>query len=310
MAGEIFVQLVVDFPDDDKVRALARYGRHARGCRDLIVMMILYCRGQLTDGYVPPEQIGILVYPDPPRVGHADVRRLIEVGLVEQCGEGYLVRGFLKRNPTRAKVESDMASRAAGAAATNHRRWHVELGKRIASCALCVGDDPGTGGNDPGVAPAISPPVDPPIGGSVTETETETELSTRRSYVRTAAARNVRAGDHEKTPPPSQPETTALGPLRTELDAAGLGVRWDKLGGLQRAEIVRLAAVHGVPALVEVAKANYRAGDPPVYAQAWLAAWRDLPPPQQRLRAVACGRHGLPEPCRSCAADALAGEAS
>jgi len=51
--GEIYVKLVVGFPRDPKVRALARLGTDAGLARDLYVQMLLYCKENLTDGFVP-----------------------------------------------------------------------------------------------------------------------------------------------------------------------------------------------------------------------------------------------------------------
>jgi hypothetical protein len=189
MAGEIFVQLIVDYGDDEKVRALARYGRHARGCRDLYVQMICYCRRKLTDGFVPSEQLGVLVYPDGPKVGAADARRLAEVGLVEECPGGYRVLGYLKRNPAKVKVEADKAAKVAGALAANHRRWHEEKGRTDPRCALCVAPSVN------GVGPPISSAIASPIGGlrvsangsDSTETETETEKEPKDSPAPQAA---------------------------------------------------------------------------------------------------------------------------
>lgn len=305
MPGEIFIQLVVDFADDEKVRALARYGRAARGCRDLYVQMICYSRRMLTDGFVPAEQIGILAYPDPPRVGLADAARLVEVGLVEQRGDRYFLPGYVKRNRTRSQVESLVAAKAGGAAWSNHQRWHVARGRRDAACPLCVSTGPGAGGDDPGVAPAIGGANGAATGERVasdsTETETETELTTTTAAA--ASAKPPARRTREKPPPPPE-----LEPLRQALDAAGLVVRWDKLGEERAAEAVRLLGVHGVPALVETARANFRPDRPPAYAQAWIGAWQALPEPG-RLQAVPakCAEHRLPEPCRSCAADRLAG---
>ena len=110
--GEIHVQLAVNFSKDPKVRALARFGRDARGCRDLYVQMLCYCKENLTDGFVPLEEIGILVYPDTPRSGKRDVDRLVEVGLVEVVKGGYHLPGFLKRNKSKAQVDAESAIKA------------------------------------------------------------------------------------------------------------------------------------------------------------------------------------------------------
>jgi hypothetical protein len=122
---EIFLQLVVTFPEDAKVRALARFGRDARACRDLYVQMSLYCKRNLTDGIVPDEEIGILVYPDTPKAGQRDAARLIEVGLIERAEDGYRIPAFLKRNKSRAQVEEISKVRAEAGIRGGYRSGEV-----------------------------------------------------------------------------------------------------------------------------------------------------------------------------------------
>lgn len=110
--GEIHVQLAVNYAEDLKLRALARYGREARGCRDLYVQMICYCKRNLTDGFVPAEELGVLVYPDSLKAGRRDADRLVEVGLAEARDGGYFVPGFLKRNKSKAEVDAISAAKA------------------------------------------------------------------------------------------------------------------------------------------------------------------------------------------------------
>lgn len=108
MPTGIFLPLEVDFADDEAVARLARYTTpgHARACRDLLVQMWLYCKRKMTDGHVPAEIVGRLVYPDPPRVGKRDADRLVDCGIAERTETGYYLPGYLKRNPTRAEVET------------------------------------------------------------------------------------------------------------------------------------------------------------------------------------------------------------
>lgn len=136
-AGEIYVPIPVNFADEPAVAALRRYGRDARGLRDLWVQMHCYCKRTLSDGFVPAEQIGLLVYPDAPKSGERDVKRLIEAGLVTVAVGGYFVPAYLERNPTRAKVEKASAEKARGVLTGNHQRWHVERGEADPDCPLC-----------------------------------------------------------------------------------------------------------------------------------------------------------------------------
>ncbi|GAA4626686.1 hypothetical protein GCM10023196_035940 [Actinoallomurus vinaceus] len=154
--GEIYVQLSVNFADDPKVRALARYGRDARRARDLYVQMICYCKENLTDGLVPAEQIGVLAYPDPPKVGEKDAERLAEVGLIQRRGASWYVAAFLKRNRSRQAVRDRSEEKKRSGAKANHVRWHVERGVTKPDCEWCQNgsdsdpkpDDGGTHDND------------------------------------------------------------------------------------------------------------------------------------------------------------------
>lgn len=141
LTGEIHVSLYVDFASDPKMLRLARYGSEARAARDLYVQMICYCKRLMSDGYVPDEAVGLLVYPDPPDVGGKDAERLAEVGLIERCEGGWQVSAFLKRNKSRAEIESDSGRKAEGAAIANHKRWHVKRQVTDPDCPHCRSSD-------------------------------------------------------------------------------------------------------------------------------------------------------------------------
>jgi hypothetical protein len=136
-AGEIYVPIPVNFADEPAIAALRRYGRDARSLRDLYVQMHCYCKRTLSDGFVPAEQIGLLVYPDPPKTADRDVKRLMDAGIIELAVGGYFVPAYLERNPTRAKVEKTSADKAKGVQAGNHQRWHVDRGESDPRCELC-----------------------------------------------------------------------------------------------------------------------------------------------------------------------------
>jgi len=110
--GEIYIKLAVTFADDPKVRSLARYGPDANLARDLYVQMILHCKRLLTDGFVPAEQIGLLVYPLDPEHGNQLAKQLASVGLIKEVSnseandkQGWEVCAYLKRNGTKEDVE-------------------------------------------------------------------------------------------------------------------------------------------------------------------------------------------------------------
>lgn len=106
---EIYVKLIVGFPRDPKVRRLIQYGAEAGLCRDLYVSMVLYCKENLSDGYVPAEEVGVLAYPLP--VDHANqlAKQLGSVELITEVSngeqQGWIVNAYLKRNGTKKDVE-------------------------------------------------------------------------------------------------------------------------------------------------------------------------------------------------------------
>ncbi|MER6892009.1 hypothetical protein [Streptomyces halstedii] len=201
--GEIYVQLSVRFPDDSKVRALARYGRDARRARDLYVQMLLYCKDNLSDGFVPAEQIGILVYPDSPTIGKKDAARLVEVGLIEQRDGGWCVSAFLKRNKSGQAIRDRAERRAAASAKANHTKWHVNTGESKPDCDWCQQGAPETGTksapkSDPNSDSDPSPAgVDPVLRPDSTETETESQTETETE---------TQKGSESSSPPPPEPE--------------------------------------------------------------------------------------------------------
>jgi len=108
--SEIYIKLVVGFPDDQKVRALARFGAPDAGlARDLYVQMVLFCKDNLTDGFVPAEQIGLLVYPLDAEHGNQLAKQLASVGLTNEVtngeAQGWQVLAYLKRNPSREQID-------------------------------------------------------------------------------------------------------------------------------------------------------------------------------------------------------------
>jgi hypothetical protein len=139
-AAEIYIELVVNFPEDPKVRRLLRYGADVRGLRDLYVQMVLYCKRNLSDGFVPEEEVGILVYPDSWENGLRDAERLVEVKLLERVEGGFLVCAYAKRNRTRAEVLRLAEDKAAGGALGNHIRWHEQKGRYSEACPHCRSD--------------------------------------------------------------------------------------------------------------------------------------------------------------------------
>lgn len=137
-SGEIYIQLAVNFPDNEKVRALDCYGREARLARDLYVQMCLHCKKNKTDGFVSDNQVSLLVFPDSKSVGQRDARHLVDVGLVEKIDGGYIVTGWLQRNSSREAIKQKSEAKARGARLANHRRWHVAEENPDPACEWCL----------------------------------------------------------------------------------------------------------------------------------------------------------------------------
>jgi hypothetical protein len=105
---EWYVKLAVSYPRDPKVRALARFGIDGVLSRDLYVQMILYCKENLTDGFVPAEEVGVLAYPVPADHANQLAKQLASVGLTKEVSkneaQGWEVLAYVKRNGTKEDV--------------------------------------------------------------------------------------------------------------------------------------------------------------------------------------------------------------
>jgi hypothetical protein len=138
--GRIYLPLQVDFDDDEKVLRLTRFGRDARGCRDLLVGMWRYCKRERSDGHVPAEVIGKLAYPDPLKIGLRDADRIVEVGLAERTDTGYYFPKYLRHNKSRAQLEADAVKKAEagkkGGVASGEARRSEAGAKQDASSVL------------------------------------------------------------------------------------------------------------------------------------------------------------------------------
>ena len=107
---EIYIKLAVGFPRDPKVRRLVSVcGMEAGLARDLYLAMALYCKENLTDGWVPAEEVGALAYPLP--LDHANqlAKQLASVELIKEVSkgeaQGWQVLAYLKRNGSKEDAE-------------------------------------------------------------------------------------------------------------------------------------------------------------------------------------------------------------
>lgn len=161
--GEIYVKLIVGFPRDPKVRALVRLGGDAGLARDLYVQMVLYCKENLTDGFVPAEEVGVLAYPLP--VDHANqlAKQLASVGLTKEVSkgeaEGWEVVAFLPRNGTRADVErlSRVRAEAGRTGGTVSRKRPAQRVVKAKGKQVANQPEEQTGSNADSVSDSVSP---------------------------------------------------------------------------------------------------------------------------------------------------------
>lgn|SRR5512146_543025 len=126
---EIYIKLIVGFPRDPKVRRLVSVcGMEAGLARDLYLAMALHCKENLTDGWVPDEEVGALAYPLP--LDHANqlAKQLASVGLIKEVSkgeaQGWQVLAYLKRNGSKEDAEqlSKVRAEAGRAGGTKSRK--------------------------------------------------------------------------------------------------------------------------------------------------------------------------------------------
>lgn len=111
-AGEIHVELAVNYADDPKMIALYRQPKDARGARDLYVQMLCYAKDNMTDGIVPREIVTRLAYPDSASVAKRQAALLADVELIEPHEIGWNICAYLRRNKSRVEIEALSAKRA------------------------------------------------------------------------------------------------------------------------------------------------------------------------------------------------------
>lgn len=270
--GEIHLQLAVDFADHPDIRKLTRFGRDARAVRDLFVQMLCYCKRNLSDGFVPAEQLGILVFPDPVKVGERDVARLVDVELVQIVDGGYWLPSYLKRNKSRAEVEKLSDARA-------------ETGR--------------AGGKRSGLVRSAQAKPNQ-VASTMSNTETESYTETK-----TSAAADGQLDEYDL------PDELVILRSKMLAHTALSKLRWDKLTP-ETAETIRvLIEIHGDKPLIDRALKTTRADETPVFVQFYLQTWCAMPAPGQILAAVVTrcpdpDHIGFNLPCSACAADSKA----
>lgn len=192
--GEIYIKLAVTFADDPKVRSLARYGPDANLARDLYVQMILHCKRLLTDGFVPAEQIGLLVYPLDPEHGNQLAKQLASVGLIKEVSnteakdkQGWEVCAYLKRNGTKEDVErlSQVRAEAGRAGGVKSRKRPAQRTSKASGKQVANQDAEQNGSNAVSVSVRTNVLTEdrdiqtPTVSAGETDSLTETQRSKR-----------------------------------------------------------------------------------------------------------------------------------
>ena len=192
---EIYIKLAVSFPNDPKVRALARYGADAGLARDLYVQMCLYCKDMLTDGWVPDEQVGLLVYPLDLEHGNQLAKQLASVGLTKELSKqeapGWQVCAFVRRNGTKEDVEqlSKVRAEAGRTGGRKSRKRPAQRPAKASSNQVAYQDAKQTGSN------AVSVSVSVPAKNAGTDTDPEIQTPSASASTETITQRSKRIAD-------------------------------------------------------------------------------------------------------------------
>jgi hypothetical protein len=112
MPKGIFLQLDVDYASSKDLAVLRRFGRDTAAVRDFLVQCWCYCKRHMSDGHVPLEEIGLMVYPDTPKTAERRAACLVEVGIAVRTEDGYFFPDYLKRNKSRAEIGEESARKA------------------------------------------------------------------------------------------------------------------------------------------------------------------------------------------------------
>jgi hypothetical protein len=190
--GEIFVQLVVDYADDEKLVDVSR------SARLLYVDAVCKSKAAKNDGVLTPGQVDRLMYPESRAAAKRAANELVDSGawLWDEGRKAYVVAAFLKRNKSRAQLEADRLAAEESAALGNHKRWHVERNRADPKCHLCREEPspPRSGTRSSSRSGAANRTESP-------ETETETETEKNKNPPTPRAVRR----------PPEPPEDRDLG---------------------------------------------------------------------------------------------------
>jgi hypothetical protein len=101
----IYLQLSVNYADEPKLRALCRFGEDGLLAAYMAVGMDAYCRRNLTDGWVPAEQLPLIMWPMTAERVTTLVSYLETTEVIDVKADGYFVRDHTAKYGTREEIE-------------------------------------------------------------------------------------------------------------------------------------------------------------------------------------------------------------
>lgn len=117
MSGLPWVRFDTDFPDNPKVlQLLSRRG--GAGTAFVYCCSLAYSGRHGTDGFIPSAALGRI------HGKKADAATLVEIGMWDEAGEGWVIRNWDEYQQASETTESVLAAKRAGSAKGNCRRWH------------------------------------------------------------------------------------------------------------------------------------------------------------------------------------------
>lgn len=128
----LFVPLDVDYQSDPKIIAAGFYGE------GLYNRALALSKRLRSDGYIARLQLPQITLGIPVDNPQEIVDRLVEVGLWEDVGDGWVIRAWLNHNTAAEDIDDRAARKKASSQAANHKRWHVGKGIVNPDCPLCT----------------------------------------------------------------------------------------------------------------------------------------------------------------------------
>lgn len=132
--GELYVQLAVEYADDDKLAYVSR------SARLLYVDALCMAKRQANDGVITTLQVEKLMLPERSLNAKRAADELVSSGAWSWDGRrnAYVITGWLKRNKSRAQIQQVRDATAEKSLLGNHRRWHEARGERDPRCRFCT----------------------------------------------------------------------------------------------------------------------------------------------------------------------------